>query len=251
MQNNSQKEENNLDAKEIKKISEISVSVPSSDSQKKQVQSPPQDIFADSETTTDTNPPNIPKPNIFKPVSPEKSPLQNNNIQDHEDQADKNKKLFFLLLIIIFVLLLILAGIWGFKYLIAKPASLEQKDFINQDLYQGDNKIEEKLEIENSQELQEQDNKEYFEEEIEEIKKEDNIIKDTDNDGLSDDEEINLGTNINKTDSDSDKLFDREEVYVYKTDPLNPDTDQDGFLDGEEVLKGYNPLGSGKLYDIE
>ena len=74
--------------------------------------------------------------------------------------------------------------------------------------------------------------------------------QDTDGDGLSDQEEITLGTNINSVDTDNDGLFDREEVYVYKTDPINEDTDGDGFLDGAEVQDGYNPNGSGKLYEI-
>lgn len=50
------------------------------------------------------------------------------------------------------------------------------------------------------------------------------IKKDSDNDGLSDEEEIKYGTDIN-----------------------NPDTDGDGYLDGEEVRNGYNPKGAGKL----
>ena len=75
-------------------------------------------------------------------------------------------------------------------------------------------------------------------------------IQDTDQDGLTDQEERELGTNIYKIDSDGDGLFDREEIKTYKTDPLNPDTDGDGYLDGQEVKAGYNPLGSGKLYEI-
>ena len=73
---------------------------------------------------------------------------------------------------------------------------------------------------------------------------------DRDNDGLSDDEEKEIGTNIFKADSDSDGLFDISEVNVYKTDPLTADTDGDGFLDGEEVLGGYNPKGPGKLLNF-
>ena len=77
-----------------------------------------------------------------------------------------------------------------------------------------------------------------------------NPKRDSDRDGLSDDEEEALGMNINSVDSDDDGLFDREELRVYKTDPTNPDTDGDGFLDGAEVKDGYNPNGPGKLYDI-
>lgn len=74
---------------------------------------------------------------------------------------------------------------------------------------------------------------------------------DTDKDGLSDEEETNLGTNINNSDSDNDNLFDFEEAKIYQTDPLNSDTDGDGHSDGEEVKKGYNPKGPGLLRDLE
>ncbi|MBS4033286.1 MAG: hypothetical protein KGZ85_02370 [Ignavibacterium sp.] len=79
------------------------------------------------------------------------------------------------------------------------------------------------------------------------------IIIDTDGDGLTDEEELTLGTSINNTDTDSDGLFDFEEVKIYGTDPLNPDTDGDGYLDGEEVKAGYNPLDprpGAKLLDL-
>jgi len=51
-----------------------------------------------------------------------------------------------------------------------------------------------------------------------------NIDLDSDNDGLTDLEEINLGT-----------------------DPNNPDTDSDGYLDGDEVKNEYDPNGPRKL----
>jgi hypothetical protein len=73
---------------------------------------------------------------------------------------------------------------------------------------------------------------------------------DTDQDSLTDEEESRLGTNPKSADSDNDGLFDKEEFKTYKTDPMNADTDGDGFLDGEEVKGGYNPLGPGKLYEI-
>lgn len=75
-------------------------------------------------------------------------------------------------------------------------------------------------------------------------------VIDSDRDGLTDEEETILGTNLVEPDSDGDGLFDREEVKVYKTNPLNPDTDADGFTDGQEVSGGYNPNGSGKLYEF-
>ena len=74
---------------------------------------------------------------------------------------------------------------------------------------------------------------------------------DSDQDGLTDEEEKALGMDINNVDSDGDGLFDREEVKTYKTNPLLRDSDGDGFLDGAEVKGGYDPNGPGKLYEIE
>lgn len=42
-------------------------------------------------------------------------------------------------------------------------------------------------------------------------------------------------------DSDQDGLSNDEEV-LYKTDPMNKDTDGDGYMDGVEVASGYDPL---------
>lgn len=65
------------------------------------------------------------------------------------------------------------------------------------------------------------------------------------------DEDNNLeGTDLEidmELDSDLDGLTDYEEINIYGTDPLNPDTDGDSYSDGEEVLNGYNPLGDGLL----
>jgi hypothetical protein len=47
-------------------------------------------------------------------------------------------------------------------------------------------------------------------------------------------------------DSDNDGLTDAEELRI-NTDPQIFDTDKDGFGDGAEVNSGYNPLGEGKL----
>ena len=63
---------------------------------------------------------------------------------------------------------------------------------------------------------------------------------DTDNDGLEDGEEVDLGTNPNNPDTDNDNLTDKEEVDL-GTNPNNPDSDGDGINDGEEVANGSNP----------
>jgi len=60
--------------------------------------------------------------------------------------------------------------------------------------------------------------------------------KDSDADGLTDEEELRLGTNPFDPDTDHDGLSDYDEVKVYHTDPLNPDTDYDGLKDGVEVF---------------
>ena len=74
---------------------------------------------------------------------------------------------------------------------------------------------------------------------------------DTDGDGLSDEEEQQLGLNIQNQDNDSDGLIDWEEVKIYQTNPLKSDTDGDGNPDGAEVANGYNPKGPGLLLDLQ
>ena len=64
---------------------------------------------------------------------------------------------------------------------------------------------------------------------------------DCDNDGLTTEEEVTLGTDPNNPDTDNDGLTDGEEVDL-GTDPNNPDTDGDGITDGQEVLDNTDPL---------
>lgn len=75
-------------------------------------------------------------------------------------------------------------------------------------------------------------------------------LPDDDQDGLTNEEEVALGTNPKLADSDNDGLIDYDEVKVYKSDPLNPDTDGDGNQDGTEVQNGYSPLDDSKLLDL-
>jgi outer membrane protein OmpA-like peptidoglycan-associated protein len=60
--------------------------------------------------------------------------------------------------------------------------------------------------------------------------------KDSDADGLTDEEELRIGTDPYHPDTDRDGLGDFDEVRTYTTDPLNPDTDFDGLKDGPEVF---------------
>jgi hypothetical protein len=59
--------------------------------------------------------------------------------------------------------------------------------------------------------------------------------------------------NLTVLDSDNDGLTDQDE-RLYNTDPYNEDTDNDGYLDGQEVASGYDPLKPSpgdKIEDVE
>lgn len=68
--------------------------------------------------------------------------------------------------------------------------------------------------------------------------------EDTDNDGLSNDEEVTAGTDPNDPDSDGDGIADGWEVY-YGLNPLSDDADLDADGDGisniDEINAGTNP----------
>ncbi len=57
----------------------------------------------------------------------------------------------------------------------------------------------------------------------------------SDGDGLTNAEEATLGTDPDNPDTDGDGLSDGDEVDIHETDPLDEDTDDDGITDGDEV----------------
>ncbi len=62
------------------------------------------------------------------------------------------------------------------------------------------------------------------------------LPNDSDGDGLSDSDEINLyGTDPLDADSDDDSLADGEEIRIHGTSPILADSDGDGSLDGAEA----------------
>jgi outer membrane protein OmpA-like peptidoglycan-associated protein len=66
---------------------------------------------------------------------------------------------------------------------------------------------------------------------------------DADNDGLTNDQEKEFGTNPNNPDTDGDGLNDGAEVNVHHTNPLKADTDGDGLSDYAEINTHHtNPL---------
>ncbi|MBV07534.1 MAG: hypothetical protein CMA55_04550 [Euryarchaeota archaeon] len=78
------------------------------------------------------------------------------------------------------------------------------------------------------------------------VEKEEEEPVDTDEDGLSDEEEGELGTDPNDPDTDGDGVNDYDEV-LWEIDPLNPDTDGDGLNDTEGSVYGTEPT----LYDTD
>ncbi|HUF60921.1 MAG TPA: LamG-like jellyroll fold domain-containing protein [Verrucomicrobiales bacterium] len=64
---------------------------------------------------------------------------------------------------------------------------------------------------------------------------------DSDGDGLTDEEELEAGTNPLVFDTDGDGLSDGAEVQTHGTDPLERDTDGGGTWDGFEVAVGTDP----------
>jgi hypothetical protein len=65
---------------------------------------------------------------------------------------------------------------------------------------------------------------------------------DDDDDGLTNAAEDDAGTDPNLADTDEDGLTDGEEIAETGTSPLSADTDSDGVLDGDEVAQGSDPL---------
>ena len=70
---------------------------------------------------------------------------------------------------------------------------------------------------------------------------------DKDKDGVEKAVELEYGTADLMKDSDEDGLTDFEEIYYWYTDPAQADTDSDGFQDGAETVVFYSPVGGGKV----
>jgi hypothetical protein len=65
---------------------------------------------------------------------------------------------------------------------------------------------------------------------------------DSDNDGLTNEDEATYGTDTNNPDTDGDTLSDGDEVHTYLTNPLVVDSDSDSMPDGYESEHQLDPL---------
>lgn len=74
--------------------------------------------------------------------------------------------------------------------------------------------------------------------------------RDSDEDGLSNIEEININTDPGSPDSDGDGLNDGDEHSVYSTNPLDDDTDGDGASDSWEIEHNYDPLTYNETFEV-
>ncbi|MDO8259933.1 MAG: hypothetical protein Q7T50_00355, partial [Candidatus Magasanikbacteria bacterium] len=170
-----------------------------------------------------------------------------------EQKSASKRKLIILVVTLFMSLVIIVGGYFGYNYYVKSGAKMPFSDGVNLDVFKSEeettttpegeanvNQIPDNEDVQNSQE----NNTPV------DISAVGQGPLDTDGDGISDQDETVRGMDLNNPDSDSDGLFDREEVMVYNTDPIVSDTDGDGFSDGDEVKGGYNPLGTGKLYDI-
>ncbi|HPL95258.1 MAG TPA: hypothetical protein PLF15_00530 [bacterium] len=153
-----------------------------------------------------------------------------------------------IILIIILVLILIGAGVLAYIYFTNKNKTTETTDNSNLNSSQQtqiNNNLKDLLDVINSnvpEETVPQNTTTISEPPVDLI-----FTSDEDDDGLTDEQELELGTDPEKGDSDSDGLTDQEELEIYHTSPVNSDSDDDSYLDGAEIKNGYNPLGPGKL----
>jgi len=60
------------------------------------------------------------------------------------------------------------------------------------------------------------------------------FTNDADGDGLTDSQEVALGTDPKKADTDDDRIWDEEEIEMFGTNPRQADTDGDSMKDGAD-----------------
>ena len=73
---------------------------------------------------------------------------------------------------------------------------------------------------------------------------------DVDQDSIPNADEITLGTNPLSRDTDKDGLTDYDEINVHFSDPTTADSDFDGVDDGVEVSAGFDPNSAASRFEI-
>jgi hypothetical protein len=71
---------------------------------------------------------------------------------------------------------------------------------------------------------------------------------DYDKDGLNNLDEYIYGANPQIQDTDDDGISDKDELFIYHTDPKNPDTNGNTYKDGVEITNCYDPNIFSKKY---
>lgn len=175
------------------------------------------------------------------PNTQEKPSITTPPITPQQPVKPQKNKIFMIMMIVLIVVVLGLAGIFAYNYFTkdSTPEETSPNESLDELL---DLMNKEKQDVGEDVDDSEQDPGD-IEDETE--NEEDTPYLDSDNDGLSNEEEFNSGTNAYKADTDEDGLNDFEEIEIYNSDPVNSDTDGDGYKDGDEVKNGYDPLRAG------
>jgi hypothetical protein len=71
-------------------------------------------------------------------------------------------------------------------------------------------------------------------------------LADTDDDGLTDSEEVVFSTDPAKSDTDGDGLADGDELHVFETNPAKTITANSPYSDGDNLKNGYSPKIAGQ-----
>ncbi|MFW0862140.1 MAG: hypothetical protein ACKKL6_00985 [Candidatus Komeilibacteria bacterium] len=200
-----------------------------------------EDILADVDSSapsvTPKQPPMPAQPPVqdIGPAQP-LTDLPGAEVMDKSKRSGGSKKLFYLVGIVV-VAAIVIIGVIKFT---SSASYDEYENFVTEPVV--NNQVTDNTEDTTEPEVIDEP------EVVDEVVEKD--IVDDDGDGITNEQELAIGTDPFNPDSDNDGLFDKEEVVTYGTDPLNEDSDGDGYLDGAEVKAGYNPSGPGELLKL-
>ncbi len=204
----------------------------------------------------------------LKPVTadtPKDTGMPGEGVSIYELKAPMTQsKIFMIGLVVVVAVLVIAGGYWVFNSLMSGddvdvvetivPPEANIEDIEDEEEEQEDINDTDSLIIEDAPIVEPEPKDNTIIPEVDETivipEPEPSALLDSDFDGITDDVEIQYGTDWNNPDTDGDGLNDKEELEIWGTDPLNPDTDGDTYEDGSEINAGYNPKGAGKLLKV-